>query len=68
MLLPKNIERCQWVNRYCRIKALLNVAGIFQSYIVLKLNERYNILVAVVQSLFGLFIFYQEVKVNGGRP
>jgi len=26
MLLPKNIERCQWVNRYYRIKVLLNVA------------------------------------------
>ncbi|EMS72155.1 hypothetical protein CTER_1889 [Ruminiclostridium cellobioparum subsp. termitidis CT1112] len=27
MLLPGNIERCQWVNRYYRNKVLLNVAG-----------------------------------------
>jgi len=26
-LLPGNIERCQWVNRYYRIKVLLNAAG-----------------------------------------
>lgn len=26
-LLPGNIERCQWVNRYYRSKVLLNVAG-----------------------------------------
>ena len=26
-LLPGNIERCQWVNRYYRIKVLLNAVG-----------------------------------------
>jgi hypothetical protein len=28
MLLPRNIERCQWVNKYYRIKVLFNVAGL----------------------------------------
>lgn len=27
MLLPKNVERRQWVNRNDRIKVFLNVAG-----------------------------------------
>lgn len=27
-LLPGNIERCQWVNRYYRIKVLLNAVGL----------------------------------------
>jgi len=39
-LLPKNIERCQWVNRYYRIKVLLNVAGLIPKLYSAKAQRR----------------------------
>lgn len=39
MLLPRNVQRRQWVNRNFRIKEILNVAGLSLCCTELKLNE-----------------------------
>jgi len=39
-LLPKNIERCQWVNRYYRIKVSIIVDGVFPKLYTAKAQRK----------------------------
>lgn len=63
-LLPRNVERHQWVSRYCRIKALLNVAGlIILSHAEPKLNGRGDFLMSKTLSTI-VESFFNERKVT----
>ena len=56
-LLPGNIERCQWVNRYYRSKVLLNAAG----HKRLKLYSAKALRVKIMMAIILLFIYLSLV-------
>lgn len=67
-LLPRNVQRHQWVSKYCRIKALLNVAGIILSHAELKLNGRGDFLMSkILSTLVGVF-YERKVTVMDSGP
>ena len=60
MLLPKNIERCQWVNKYYRIKVLFNVAEFNSKPHSAKAQRINNNMLFILTSFFGaLFLLYE---------
>lgn len=61
MLLPKNIERCQWVNRYCRIKVLLNVAGTIPKLYSAKAQQIAGMLCPVILIFMILLVNNNEI-------
>jgi hypothetical protein len=73
MLLPKNVERRQWVNRKDRIKVFFNVAGENLCYTVLKLNmgglySGINIAIEAPFRLKGAFFIGGEDTVSTDDP
>jgi hypothetical protein len=66
-LLPGNIERCQWVNRYYRIKVLSNAAGLSPTLYGVKTEPGGEYYYAQFLRLWWRF-FYLEVRKMDDYP
>ena len=68
-LLPRNVERRQWVNRYYRIKVLSNVAELSNSsHVRAKTQRSGKVCQANALALYTRgFFFRQKQKTGGGK-
>lgn len=70
MLLPKNVERRQWVNRDDRIKVIFNVADENLRHIVLKLDDggEMQLFFCVRKQLCRIWNVFYKINVRAYSP